>query len=87
MKRSEREGVARLLAEPSLSDGEQRRSSNRSAATAFRAEHRIRRFIVSGTDAHSHSGRQRRTARVGQLLARFAELVAEGEKDKEEKGL
>ena len=54
---------------------------------AFRAEHRIRRFIVSGTDAHSHSGRQRRTAQVGRLLARFAELVAEEEKDKEEKGL
>jgi hypothetical protein len=43
----------------------------------FRSEHRIRRFIVAGTDGQSQSGRSTRLERVSGLLERFAELVAE----------
>jgi len=43
---------------------------------AFRSEHRIRRFIVAGTDGESQEGRRLRLERVGTLLTHYAELVA-----------
>lgn len=43
----------------------------------FRSEHRIRRFIVAGTDGNSQDGRGVRLERVRSLLERFAELVGD----------
>lgn len=51
----------------------------RTELEAFRAEHRIRRFLTAGADAQSHEGREMQRARVRRLLERFAELVAGGE--------
>ena len=42
---------------------------------SFRAEHRIRRYLISGTDHHSVEGRELRRQRVERLLERFAEVV------------
>jgi hypothetical protein len=42
----------------------------------FRFEHRVRRFIVAGTDPHTQQGRAKRLERVRALLGRFAALVA-----------
>jgi hypothetical protein len=43
----------------------------------FRAEHRIRRFLVGCADLHSQAGRQRRLDRMNRLLEQYAALVAE----------
>ena len=45
----------------------------------FRMEHRIRRFIVAGTDGSTQEGRQMRHARVRKLLEHFALILAERE--------
>lgn len=44
---------------------------------SFRAEHRIRRFIVAGTDAHSQEGRRLRLERVRVILDRFNNLLGQ----------
>jgi hypothetical protein len=45
---------------------------------AFRSEHRIRRFIVAGSDGDSQAGRARRLERVRSLLRHYADLVGQG---------
>jgi hypothetical protein len=43
---------------------------------AFRMEHRIRRFLVAGTNGATQEGRQERLNRVARILDRFGDLVA-----------
>jgi hypothetical protein len=47
----------------------------------FRSEHRIRRFIVAGTNQHTQEGRELRIGRVRRLLQRFASIIAEQRED------
>jgi hypothetical protein len=49
----------------------------RMAVEAFRAEHRIRRFVTACADAQTSAGREKRLARVRTLLGRFAEVIAD----------
>ena len=41
----------------------------------FRKEHRLRRFLVSGTDTHSKAGREARLIRLNSLLDGYDELL------------
>ena len=42
----------------------------------FRKEHRLRRFLVSGTDSHSAEGRQERLRRLNLLLDWYDEILS-----------
>lgn len=44
---------------------------------AFRAEHRIRRFMVSCADGQSQQGRQKRLDRLSVLLTHYSSLIEE----------
>lgn len=44
---------------------------------SFRMEHKIRRFIVAGTDGSTAEGKALRSARVAKLLEHFALILAE----------
>ena len=48
----------------------------------FRMEHRIRRFIVAGTDGATQAGRETRMARVKKLLEHFPLILGEIEAEK-----
>ena len=41
----------------------------------FRKEHRLRRYLVSGNDTHSKSGREARISKLNRLLDSYDELV------------
>lgn len=43
----------------------------------FRKEHRVRRFLVSGTDTHSQQGRELRLGRLNVLLEHYDAFVNE----------
>ena len=43
----------------------------------FRREHRIRRFMIAGTDSHSQEGRKIILERLNSVLNMIADIIAE----------
>ncbi len=48
---------------------------NRMDVEVFRQEHRLRRFLVSGTDLHTQVGRQTRLDRMNLLINRYNQAI------------